>query len=691
MGKNVAHYMKNIIYNPLFILGVLIRFALISLIIPLAVSDWYAPFLNISASQFTLDPWSAWLNAGGTSIAFPYGYAMWLTFLPLTILAKLLGIPLLYAYVLTIFLADLVLLRVLRRLIPNRDRLLLAVYWLSPIVLLASYVYGLNDLIPVLLLVLALYFTKQTKLRLAGITLLAAISAKLSMVLALPFFLIYFFNNRPLRQLLREFIVGLLIGSAVLISPFILSNGGLQMLFSNPEMLKVYRAAINLGGNIFIYAVPLIYLVMLYLVWRVRRLNYDLFHATLGMAFLLIVLLTPSSPGWFIWSIPLLVAYQAISGRIAIILVGVFSSLYVLSSLLAMPINMVSVGVINLDSYLHLSESLGHATISLLQTILVATGVILCMRIWRETISRNDFFRLSRKPFVIGIAGDSGSGKDKFSEAIQGLFGNHSVTALSGDDYHLWDRQKPIWQVMTPLNPKANDLESFSNDLVALTDGKPINAHHYDHSSGKMTMPYQKKSNDFIIASGLHALYLPILRGCYNLSIYLEIDEELRRYFKIKRDVNQRGHAVEQVEASLERREPDAERFIRPQAAYADLVLSLQPIHPRILTNINDERPLRFKLLARTRHGLNEISLIRVLVGVCGLHVDMSVNNDGSEVLLIIEGDTSAEDIAMAAQMLCPRVLEFLDTQPKWQDGVMGLMQLITLSHISQALTKRFI
>jgi uridine kinase len=244
---------------------------------------------------------------------------------------------------------------------------------------------------------------------------------------------------------------------------------------------------------------------------------------------------------------------------------------------------------------------------------------------------------------------------------------------------------------MTPLNPKANDLESFSNDLVALTDGKSIHVHHYDHHSGKMTMPFQKKSNDFIIASGLHALYLPILRDCYNLSIYLDIDEELRRHFKIKRDVNQRGHALEQVVASLERREPDAERFIRPQAEYADLVLSLQPIHPRILTNINDERPLRFKLSVRTRHGLNEISLIRVLVGVCGLHVDMSVNNDGAEVIMMIEGDTSAEDIAMAAQMLCPRVLEFLDTQPKWQDGVMGLMQLITLSHISQALTKRFI
>lgn len=683
--------MKKFARNPLFLIGIIVRLALIWLMMPLAVSDWYAPFLNISVSQFTLDPWSAWLYAGGAPIAFPYGYAMWLVFLPLTILSKLLGIPMLYAYGLTIFAADLGLLWVLRCLIPNRDRLLLAVYWLSPIVLLASYVYGLNDLVPVLLLVLAFYFTKQTKLRFAGIALLAAISAKLSMVLAIPFFLIYFFNNRPLRQLMGEFIVGLLIGSAILILPFILSSGGLHMLFSNPEMGKVYRTAINLGGNIFIYAVPLIYLVMLYLVWRVRRLNYDLFHATLGMAFLLIVLLTPSSPGWFIWSIPLLVAYQAMSGRIAIVLVGVFSSLYVLSSLLAMPINIVGTGVINLDSYPHLSESLGHTAISLLQTILLATGVVLCMRIWRETISRNDFFRLSRKPFVMGVAGDSGAGKDTFSEAIQGLFGAHSVTALSGDDYHLWDRQKPIWQVMTPLNPKANDLESFSNDLVALTDGKPIHAHHYDHRSGRMTMPFKKKSNDFIIASGLHALYLPILRDCYNLSIYLDIDEELRQYFKIKRDVNQRGHALEQVTASLERREPDAERFIRPQAAYADLVLSLQPIHPRILTNIDDERPLRFKLSVRTRHGLNEISLIRVLVGVCGLHVDMSVNNDGAEVIMTIEGDTSAEDIAMAAQMLCPRVLEFLDTQPKWQDGVMGLMQLITLSHISQALTKRFI
>ena len=47
--------------------------------------------------------------------------------------------------------------------------------------------------------------------------------------------------------------------------------------------------------------------------------------------------------------------------------------------------------------------------------------------------------------------------------------------------------------------------------------------------------------------------------------------------------------------------------------------------------------------------------------------------------------------IQMAARLICPQIFEFLDLQPQWQNGVLGLMQLITLSHINQALTRRFI
>ncbi|MES2356520.1 MAG: uridine kinase [Pseudomonadota bacterium] len=683
--------MKKLCLQPMFFLGLGIRLALIIGITPAAVTNWYLPFLDVSTTQATLDPWSAWLAGGGTPTAFPYGYAMWLAFLPMTFIAKLTSLPLEYGYDLTLLAADFSLLLTLHRLLPGRERLLLVAYWLSPIVILASYGLGLNDLIPALLLALSILLIRRVELKLAGALCAAAISAKLSMIVALPFFAIYLYNNSALRQRLPSFLFGFLFCALILGVPFLFSSSALQMLLNNPEMGKIYRLAINLGGNFSVYVVPLIYMVMLYLTWRVKRLNFDLFQATTGMAFLLIVLMTPASPGWFVWSIPFLALYQAMSGRIAILLIGMFSGLYVLSTLLITPLQLSNGLEFDLSRILHVSGQFGSHAVSLLHTTMVAIGIILAIRIWREAISRNDFFRLSRKPFVIGIAGDSGAGKDTFVDSMTGLFGDHSVVKLSGDDYHLWDRQKPIWQVMTHLNPMANDLEGFCNDLVSLTDGKSIQSKHYDHQTGKMSKPFRIKSNDFIIASGLHALYLPILRECYNLKIYLDIDEGLRQHFKLKRDVHQRGHTVEQVLALFEKREPDSARFIRPQSAYADLILSLQPIHPRMLEGLDDKHPLRLKLVIRTRHGFNELSLNRVLVGVCGLHVDIVVNNDGSEVQMTIEGETSAADIEMAADLLCPRVLEFLDIPPKWQDGMVGLMQLITLSHISQALTKRFI
>jgi uridine kinase len=683
--------MKKLCFHPLFFLGLAIRLGLIISMASLAISDWYVPFMDVSTSSLTLDPWSKWMAEDGVQAAFPYGYAMWLAFLPMTLAAKLTGIPLQYAYELTLLVFDFLLLVTLNRLLPGRHQLLLAVYWMSPIVILASYILGLNDLIPALLLTLSIYFIRRVELKIAGLFCAAAISAKLSMIVALPFFVIYLYNNKALRQRISQFLLGFIICALILGMPFLFSSAGTQMLFGNPEMGKIYRVALSLGGSVSIYIVPLIYSVMLYLVWRVRRLNFDLFQAAMGMSFLLIVLMTPASPGWFVWSIPFLVLYQAMSGRIAILLIGAFSVLYVLSTLLITPL-LFSNGInFDLSQALNLAGQTENYSSSLLHTFMVAIGIVLAIRIWREAISCNDFFRLSRKPFTIGIAGDSGAGKDTLVNAITGLFGGHSVVALSGDDYHLWDRQKPMWQVMTHLNPMANDLEKFCRDLVSLTDGKSIQSRHYNHQTGKMSKPSQIKSNDFIISSGLHALYLPILRECYDLKIYLDIDEGLRRYLKLKRDVNQRGHTIDKVLESFEKRGSDSERFIQPQSTYADLTLALHPIHPRMLESLDDKHPLRLKLIVNTRQGFNELSLNRVLVGVCGSHVDIVISDNGAEVQITIEGETSAADIEVAAKVLCPLVLEFLDSPPKWEDGMVGLMQLIILSHISQSLTRRFI
>src|SRR5690606_25277315 len=144
-------------------------------------------------------------------------------------------------------------------------------------------------------------FLRQVNMRLAGALLAAAVSAKLSMLVAVPFFGIYLYNNPALRQRARPFVASFALASAMLWLPFLASESAIWMLFSNPEMTKVYQLAMSFGSDFSIYLVPFIYLLLLYFTWRIGRLNFDIFQAALGMAFLLLVLMTPAAPGWFIW------------------------------------------------------------------------------------------------------------------------------------------------------------------------------------------------------------------------------------------------------------------------------------------------------------------------------------------------------------------------------------------------------
>ena len=684
--------MNKLFANYLFLFGLLLRVLCLIVFLPYAASEFYVPFLEVSLTNFSLDPWHQWIVQGGDPLSFPYGYSTWLILLPFTALAKILHLPLYYGYGFSLLLIDFSLLVFLKKLLPKRERLVILAYWLSPIVIFATYIVGLNDLIPIFLLFLSLFFINEKSWKISGICLAASISAKLSMVIALPFFFFYFFNNKPLRLHLYKFIAGFSIGVLILIIPFLFSNEGLFMLINNPRMVDILELKISTGDSS-IFIIPLAYLIFLYVIWRLKRLNFSLFQASLGVVFLSIVLMTLSSPGWFVWTIPFLVYYQAISDKTAILLTFSFSVLYLVSVVLSSNFDLPQVSYLNLTIFDLFTLEKGNFLSSLLYTGVVSAGAVLAIRFWREAVSRNLFFRLSRKPFVIGIAGDSGSGKDTLNDAIIDLFGANAVASLSGDDYHFWDRNKPTWQAMTHLNPMANDLERYANDLVSLIDGNDVLTKRYDHDTGLMSHPRKIKSNDFIIASGLHALYLPILRDCYDLSIYLDIDEDLRRYFKIKRDTKHRDRTKQEVLQSFEDRHLDSEKFIKKQRKDADLILSLQSDRMNILDNVDEEfeQNIPLKLSITSKQEFNELSLRRILIGVNGLNVDMNINEKTSDIELIIEGDSKGEDISEAIKILSPNILEFLDLNPRWSDGMLGIMQLIVLSHMNQALTKRFI
>ena len=679
--------MKALSLHPLFFVGAAIRLGLVLALAPVAMNDWYAPFMQASASRLDFDPWSGWLAAGGDPLAFPYGYVMWLTFLPLAWLAEALVLPAQYGYWLTLVAVDVGLLYSLHRLVPGMPtRRLLTWYWLSPLVLLATYGLGLNDLVPILLLTIALVLMRQPTTKAqsacAGAVCALAVSAKLSMVVSVPFFLVYLHNGKLLRSHLPAFLAGLSLSLLCVIGPSLLSPSNMHMLWENPQMQNIYQLMFKLNNGLSFYIVPTLYVVMLYSVWTIGRINFDLFLAGTGVSFLLVTLFAATSPGWFIWNIPFLMFCLSIGSRSTRLVVGVFVVFYLLSISVSTPFHLAD------GTRFDISVLVPERLPSLLHTAFIVTGIVLAAHTWRHLITRNDFYRLSRKPFVFGIAGDSGSGKSTLADALTKLLGTHSVVEISGDNYHLWDRRSSMWKVLTHLNPAANDLSRLGNDLVTMTKRAPISSPRYDHAIGKLRKAASVPSNDFIIVTGLHAFYLSALRRLYDLQIYLDMDEPLRRYFKHMRDTEQRGYSAQEVADSQRRREEDARRFVRPQRAHADLVFSLQPIQPEALSRLAPTPPgLMLKVCAtRTVH---DSSLIHALIGLCNLHVNTTPDDD--KMHMTIEGEVSALDIALVAELTCSRVLDLLDTRPQWQDGVTGLMQVIVLCHIDHALTGRVI
>ena len=256
--------------DPLFYIGLAIRLALLFIAVPFATTAWYAPFLENSVASFSLDPWQAHIAQGGDARAFPYGYVMWLMLLPGALVAKLIGASYVLTYGLTLLLVDACLLFLLRFFFQIKSKLLLLGFWLSPITIFATYWLGFNDLIPVTLLLCGLFFLRAHRPSLAGAVCGMALSAKLSMVLAIPFFMVYLYRNRSLRHLLGKFTLGVALSLIVFWVPFLFSSAGLMMLFENPEMQKTFEFAIKVSDSINIYVLPLAYCFTLYVAWQVR-------------------------------------------------------------------------------------------------------------------------------------------------------------------------------------------------------------------------------------------------------------------------------------------------------------------------------------------------------------------------------------------------------------------------------------
>jgi phosphoribulokinase len=177
------------------------------------------------------------------------------------------------------------------------------------------------------------------------------------------------------------------------------------------------------------------------------------------------------------------------------------------------------------------------------------------------------------RPIMLGIVGDSASGKTTLSKGLVQLLGEDSVTAICTDDYHKYDRRQRAERAITPLNPECNYIDIMGQHLHCLRLGEGILKPVYQHKDGTFGPLVYCAPNSFMVIEGLLGYHSEDMRKAYDVRVYLDPPESLRRQWKVDRDCSKRGYTTDEVLADLDRREPDSEAFIRPQRRHADIVV----------------------------------------------------------------------------------------------------------------------
>lgn len=155
------------------------------------------------------------------------------------------------------------------------------------------------------------------------------------------------------------------------------------------------------------------------------------------------------------------------------------------------------------------------------------------------------------KPFIIGIAGGSGSGKTFFLKCFLKHFSNSEVSLVSQDDYYF-----PVPPGMTAEEnkrynfdlPATIDHRHFEDDIQSLLEGMSITKKEYTFNyPNAVPKLLEIKSAPIIIVEGLFILHFKKIAELLDLKIFIDADDDVALQRRIKRDLVERGYSHDDV------------------------------------------------------------------------------------------------------------------------------------------------
>lgn len=184
---------------------------------------------------------------------------------------------------------------------------------------------------------------------------------------------------------------------------------------------------------------------------------------------------------------------------------------------------------------------------------------------------------INSKPFIIGVAGGSGSGKTTITNEIIKELGNINVVVIPHDCYYkgnthleFWEREKINYD-----HPDSLETDLLVHHLKELCAGREIEMPLYDfttHSRRKVGVNI--KPAPVIIVDGILIFTEQALRDMMDVRIFVNTDSDLRFIRRLKRDMKERKRSMDSVITQyLETVKPMHIAFVQPSRRYADIII----------------------------------------------------------------------------------------------------------------------
>lgn len=563
-----------------------------------------------------------------------------------------------------------------------RVKYILVLYFLSPISLYATYIHGQLDIIPTVLFLGSLYYLIYEKANrsLVGFSvfLAMALAAKLHILAAVPIVFMYLYKK---RGMIAALFCGLLtaVGFCAFLIPF-WGQGLIWSVFFNREQNVLSQVFLDYGAVKLI--LPILAVVLIYLkVFELQHMNGQLLTCLTGVLFAIFLVCVPPMPGWFVWIITFVTLYfQSVNENKykMLIIYLFFNATYIFYFVFCHQTEFVDVYILGKSMQM---LKIGNGTVcSVAFTVMAGSLIILVAEMYRSGVASNSFYKRRNLPFTIGIAGDSGTGKSELLEQIENLLGGRKfIQYIEGDGDHRWQRGCLEWEQYTHLDPKANYLYRQARDIATLREGSMVRRVDYDHKTGKFTELKRIVPKQYIVLCGLHALYLPQMRAALDLKIYMNTDETLRRFWKIQRDTGKRGYTDQEIVRQIDKRIPDAVKYIYPQNEFADLSIRY---FDHTLTDCCDlDHQICMSVELSINIAMDMEPVINDLLDA-GVLIHHTYCDDLKHQTVTVDGLSLQDrqiDFQAIAEDSIPQLTELFYHKIEWADGMNGVVQLFIL------------